>query len=342
MLPVSNAPTCKDTGCKPIPPQDKPKRKYKPLAKIQPITRMLGNNSTLPETFDLSGTLSPYVKDQGKWESCTAFAACAALERLPRGGPDDQDQSERFTWYNAKVAKEISPAEDASLNLKDVIEALQVSGSCRESSCPYYDDQSDAKDLAEAPSAGAVEEALKNLVKAYLVDAKAPSKGPEAKKFYVYQRDMIKQILYFARVPVVISLDVTADTLNNAKDPGPAGRRPAGALKVPRKKEIANRGHAVLIVGYDEKMNMFKFRNSYGENWGDHGYGYIPFKYLERVSEFYVLYYQEFDPEKGSAAGSCMGSSSKAASESLPGQPLSEFFNIIPVEGKKAKSANLN
>jgi len=290
----------------------------------------------LPEKFDLSDTLSPHVKNQGRWESCTAFVACAAVERLPHDGPDDQDQSERFIWYNAKLASGKDPAENAPVNLKDAIEALQVSGSCRESSWPYYDANLDPKPwlLAIKPSERASEEALKMSVKAYQVDANPPPpKNPckcQVAGFYTCQRDMIKQVLYFARLPVLTSLHVTKDTLFKARDPDPAGRRPAGALKFPRRNEMKNLTHAVLIVGYDEKMNMFKFRNSHGKDWGDHGYGYIPFKYLELAADFYVLYNQEYDPKKGSAAGSCMGSSSKEAPGSLPDEPLSEFFNITP------------
>ncbi len=37
-------------------------------------------------------------------------------------------------------------------------------------------------------------------------------------------------------------------------------------------------GHDVLFVGYDDSKRLFKFRNSWG-NWGDGGYGYIPYDY---------------------------------------------------------------
>lgn len=34
-------------------------------------------------------------------------------------------------------------------------------------------------------------------------------------------------------------------------------------------------GHAICFVGYDKSTQLFKFKNSWGEEWGDHGYGYI-------------------------------------------------------------------
>lgn len=39
-------------------------------------------------------------------------------------------------------------------------------------------------------------------------------------------------------------------------------------------------GHAVLLVGYDDKTKVFKFQNSWGVEWGDKGYGYIPYDYI--------------------------------------------------------------
>ncbi len=38
-------------------------------------------------------------------------------------------------------------------------------------------------------------------------------------------------------------------------------------------------GHAVCLVGYSDKTQMFKFKNSWGPNWGENGYGYISYDY---------------------------------------------------------------
>ena len=39
--------------------------------------------------------------------------------------------------------------------------------------------------------------------------------------------------------------------------------------------------HAVLAVGYDDKTELLKFQNSWGERWGQGGYGYLPYRYFE-------------------------------------------------------------
>ncbi len=49
-------------------------------------------------------------------------------------------------------------------------------------------------------------------------------------------------------------------------------------------------GHAILIVGYDETKQYFKFINSYGKNWGNNGYGYISYTMFKRVvNEAFII-----------------------------------------------------
>jgi C1A family cysteine protease len=45
-------------------------------------------------------------------------------------------------------------------------------------------------------------------------------------------------------------------------------------------------GHAVLVVGYrgliTDQGGLFIVHNSWGVAWGDNGYGYLPYAYVER------------------------------------------------------------
>jgi C1A family cysteine protease len=40
--------------------------------------------------------------------------------------------------------------------------------------------------------------------------------------------------------------------------------------------------HAVVAVGYDDSRQQLVIRNSWGIGWGDGGYGFLPYAYLER------------------------------------------------------------
>ena len=39
-------------------------------------------------------------------------------------------------------------------------------------------------------------------------------------------------------------------------------------------------GHAVMCVGYDDTNQWFIVRNSWGTDWGDGGYFYMPYAYM--------------------------------------------------------------
>jgi C1A family cysteine protease len=50
-------------------------------------------------------------------------------------------------------------------------------------------------------------------------------------------------------------------------------------VPLPSDKDYILGGHAVTIVGYDNDRKYFICRNSFGENWGDRGYFYMPYDY---------------------------------------------------------------
>jgi hypothetical protein len=42
--------------------------------------------------------------------------------------------------------------------------------------------------------------------------------------------------------------------------------------------------HTVLIVGFDHPKKQLLFVNSWGPGWGDHGFGYLPYRYVEKFA----------------------------------------------------------
>ena len=48
--------------------------------------------------------------------------------------------------------------------------------------------------------------------------------------------------------------------------------------------------HAVYIVGYDQEKEMFLCKNSFGTEWGDRGYFWMPYDYAKtEVFEAWVF-----------------------------------------------------
>ncbi len=49
-------------------------------------------------------------------------------------------------------------------------------------------------------------------------------------------------------------------------------------------------GHAILLTGFDTKTKEFTFKNSWGESWGDAGYGRASFDYVNRFSDMPITF----------------------------------------------------
>jgi C1A family cysteine protease len=58
------------------------------------------------------------------------------------------------------------------------------------------------------------------------------------------------------------------------------------------KRERLLGGHAVLLVGYNKTKKVFIARNSWGTNWGDGGYFYMPFNVVTNTnmsSDYWII-----------------------------------------------------
>ncbi len=67
-------------------------------------------------------------------------------------------------------------------------------------------------------------------------------------------------------------------------------------------------GHAIVAVGYDDDIvientisdeactGALLIRNSWGEEWGDKGYGWLPYKYVleEEAMDFWSMIKQDW------------------------------------------------
>lgn len=54
----------------------------------------------------------------------------------------------------------------------------------------------------------------------------------------------------------------------------------SGIFTMPAQNEISLGGHALLAGGYDDNKQHFIVRNSWGEEFGDKGYYYIPYDFF--------------------------------------------------------------
>ena len=65
-----------------------------------------------------------------------------------------------------------------------------------------------------------------------------------------------------------------------------------GNIKLPNKDDNLVGGLAITLVGFDEGDKVFIAKNSWGAEWGDNGYCYIPYDYIldpKLSSDFWII-----------------------------------------------------
>jgi len=53
-----------------------------------------------------------------------------------------------------------------------------------------------------------------------------------------------------------------------------------GEVPMPKQGEGYYGRHSVILIGYDDKTGKINFQNSWGEDYGDNGFGYFPYDYI--------------------------------------------------------------
>jgi C1A family cysteine protease len=221
----------------------------------------------LPPKADLRKGCPP-VYNQGELGSCTANAIAAAVQfdRRKRRQKPDFVPSRLFIYYNERVI-EHTIHYDAGAQLRDGIKSVAKQGVCPEREWPY-DDTAPSDENAPFPKDAPAGQ--KPSAKCYKDAAKYTA--------ILYQR--VQQTLAQMKgcladgYPFVFGFTVYEKWYN---DPTPV-------LPLPGAHEGVVGGHAVLAVGYDDKKQLFTFRNSWGASVGAKGYFYMPYAYLTDAS----------------------------------------------------------
>jgi hypothetical protein len=223
-------------------------------------------NIKLPESFDLRPS-APTVYDQGNEGSCTANAGCAARTMLAKDL--NLYLSRAFLYYNERLL-EGSTSEDSGASMRDIVKATQNYGICVDGEMPYINGN-----FATVPT------------QQNYTDAKAYAIGSYTRLSNVSD---IQQTLVTRSQPVLIGMEVYASMESDSVTE-------TGVLPMP--KETINKLPAKKLL---RKLLDFVFkkkaatgyliiRNSWGENWGDHGYFYMPYEYVnaDYAYDFWIM-----------------------------------------------------
>jgi C1A family cysteine protease len=246
------------------------------------------SSAVLPEEYNLGNEAThplPPIENQGQTNSCTAQAAVGMLEYLYRWATGEyNDFSRMFIYFNSR--KLLGWSGDTGANIRTTFKSMRLFGVPPEKEWPFSVSLMDAEPAAfHYAYAGN----FKTLRYARL-DSFKTNPGGEKGNPAVF--DTVKRTIH-AGFPVAFGFSVYSCIQH----------MPNFIIPVPSKTDTLLGGHAVLAVGYNNKVNYkdingkqakgaLIIRNSWGPDWGDHGYGFLPRWYVDEgyATDFWTVY----------------------------------------------------
>lgn len=218
------------------------------------IARSTINSTIYPTTFRLwtSG-----VKNQQDKGSCVAHA-CATMKETQEYY--DTGDKHKFSVGWIYGFREDYHWQGEGMYIMQAMHMLKNYGAVLAKTLPDNLEYDDIQTIISDKKEECLIEGLKFKIKNYAgIDADNPNRA-----------SAIKSAIYNDKSPVVALFNVYRSFNNTAED---------GIPPIPRKETDINfGGHAVAIIGWTTigKTEYWVIQNSWGENFGDNGYFYIP------------------------------------------------------------------
>jgi C1A family cysteine protease len=239
---------------------------------------------SLPATIDLRAFCSP-VEQQGKLNSCTANAVVGLVEYFERRAHGKFIDASRLFLYKA-TRNLLHWTGDRGAYLRSTMGALALFGVPPEEYWAYQIADFDKEPTAFCYSFGENYRAISY----YRLDPPGTTPAVLLTRIKTNLSAGLPSVLGFT----VYSSIAQAWTTGRIPYPGP-GENVVG-------------GHAVVAIGYDDNVKITNanagvstsgallVRNSWGMNWGDHGYGFLPYDCVTNrlAVDFWSLLKQEW------------------------------------------------
>lgn len=221
----------------------------------------------------------PPIDNQAQVSDCVADGTCSALEFVQiRNGLPFVKLARLFLYYNARLQTQ-DTARDEGTYIRLAFATLTSLGTCPEATWPY-----DTTKVFTRPSWLSYQQAYPHKVTSYYaIAANAVAAGGQDLV------NAIKQALQ-AMHPVVFGMNVDDAYQNTADD---------GMVLMPNTgTRVGQGGHCQMICGYNDGLQRWIVQNSWGAGWGDNGYGYVPYRYLDasQVNDLWVPFLQGAAP----------------------------------------------
>jgi len=224
----------------------------------------------LPKSVSLVNWFSP-VEDQEELGSCTANAGVGLVEYFERRAFGKHIDASRLFLYKA-TRNLMKEKGDNGAFLRTTMGALVLFGVPPEEYWPYKIANFDKEPTAFCYAFAQNYQSLSY----YRLDP--PGTTPQELLSGI-KKNIAAGLPSMFGFTVYSSIDQTNDN--------------GGKIPYPTKGESIEGGHAVVAAGYDDKMKIrntnvggiettgaLLLRNSWGETWGDKGYGWLPYDYV--------------------------------------------------------------
>jgi len=231
----------------------------------------------LPPAVDLSGGM-PSVGNQGRQASCVGWAIayyCRSYQEGVENHRSPAQTDELFSpayIYNQRSDK----SRDVGMSMVSGLRIAVGQGVATLSAMPY-----NAADSTSQPSAEAhAEAALYRSLSYFNLFTRQGSAN-----LLLLKQHLAKGGVLLLAVPIYSEF-YRVNSYNPIIGAPAAGSTYYG-------------GHAVTVIGYDDAAKTFKFVNSWGRGWGDYGYAYLTYDFVQRYAwEAWVLMDSDTTPPK--------------------------------------------
>lgn len=239
---------------------------------IKPMIKKIGVaesvKTSIPVSVDLREWCSP-IEDQGSLGSCTANAGVGIVEYYEQRAFGKHIDASRLFLYKT-TRNLLHWTGDTGAFLRTTMGAMVLFGIPPEEYWPYV-----IADFDKEPSAFCYAFAQAyQAIRYYRLDPPVTPKDTLLKRVKTFLASGLPSMFGFT----------VYSSIRQARDDG--------KIPYPCQGEEISGGHAVAAVGYDDKMRIentlckkvstgaLLIRNSWGTEWGDRGYGWLPYEYV--------------------------------------------------------------
>lgn len=224
-----------------------------------PLTKKMSINEAraLPRKASFRDKMSP-VRDQGNSNACTGFSTAAAISYLRTLDKDKRnpEHSPLFSYYQGRFLEDEVNLTwvklDPGAYIRLVVKGINKFGTPPESSWPTN---------------------LAKITKKPTLTAYNAAGRWKLGSYYRCAGGLEVLNALAAGLPVVGGFSCYSSMFTDEV-------QKSGNVPMPSKDDVFYGGHAVCFVGYDQDAGRITFKNSWGPDWGDHGYGTLPLAFL--------------------------------------------------------------